>query len=191
MPPRWPACRSALVAERRGRHRPLSQKILKATVADLGEKAVDPKHLALINRMVDDLDRRGRKNSKGFYDYPAKPAKKSLWPELKTFYPQKKAMTGRRRRPEAAIPRHHRAGSRPHRRGRHRHRPPRSRRRLHPRLRLRALYRRRPESYIDGMGAKTFVALGEKLAASYGAALQADGAVEGHGGQGRDVLRSV
>ena len=69
----------------------LSQKILKATVADLGEAAVDPKHMALINKMVDELDRRGRKNGKGFYDYPAKPAKKSLWPELKTFYPQKKA----------------------------------------------------------------------------------------------------
>ncbi|MDM9626320.1 3-hydroxyacyl-CoA dehydrogenase NAD-binding domain-containing protein [Rhizobium sp. S152] len=69
----------------------LSQKILKGTVADLGEAAVDPRHLALINRMVDELDRRGRKNGKGFYDYPAKPAKKSLWPELKTFYPQKKA----------------------------------------------------------------------------------------------------
>jgi 3-hydroxyacyl-CoA dehydrogenase/enoyl-CoA hydratase/3-hydroxybutyryl-CoA epimerase len=57
----------------------LSQKILKATVADLGAGAVDPRHLALINKMVDDLDRRGRKNGKGFYDYPAKPAKKSLW----------------------------------------------------------------------------------------------------------------
>ncbi|WP_160006693.1 FAD-dependent oxidoreductase [Rhizobium sp. 18055] len=68
----------------------LSQKILKATVADLGGTAVDPQHLALINKLVDDLDRRGRKNGKGFYDYPAKPAKKSLWPELKTFYPQKK-----------------------------------------------------------------------------------------------------
>ena len=45
----------------------------------------------LINRMVDELDRRGRKNGKGFYDYPAKPAKKSLWPELKTLYPQKTA----------------------------------------------------------------------------------------------------
>jgi len=69
----------------------LSQKILKATVADLGEKAVDPKHMALINKMVDDLDRRGRKNGKGFYEYPAKPAKKYLWPELKTLYPQKNA----------------------------------------------------------------------------------------------------
>ncbi|WP_085031636.1 FAD-dependent oxidoreductase [Ensifer aridi] len=69
----------------------LSQKILKATVADLGDKAVDPKHMALINKMVDELDRRGRKNGKGFYEYPAKPAKKYLWPGLKELYPQKDA----------------------------------------------------------------------------------------------------
>ena len=30
----------------------------------------------------------GRKNGKGFYDYPAKPAKKKLWPGLKDLYPQ-------------------------------------------------------------------------------------------------------
>jgi len=68
----------------------LSQKILKATVADLGPEAVDPAHLQLINRMVDELDRRGRKNGRGFYDYPAKPAKKMLWPGLKEFYPQRR-----------------------------------------------------------------------------------------------------
>jgi 3-hydroxyacyl-CoA dehydrogenase/enoyl-CoA hydratase/3-hydroxybutyryl-CoA epimerase len=69
----------------------LSQKILKATLADLGEKAVDPKHVELINTMVDKHGRLGRKNGKGFYDYPAKPAKKHLWPELKTLYPQQDA----------------------------------------------------------------------------------------------------
>ncbi len=69
----------------------LSQKILKATVADLGEKAVDPRHMALVNRMVDELDRRGRKNGKGFYEYPAKPAKKYLWPGLTELYAQKAA----------------------------------------------------------------------------------------------------
>ncbi|MET0747762.1 MAG: 3-hydroxyacyl-CoA dehydrogenase NAD-binding domain-containing protein, partial [Rhizobium sp.] len=68
----------------------LSQKILKAAVADLGPDAVDLEHLKLINRMVDDLDRRGRKNGRGFYDYPAKPAKKTLWPGLREFYPQKR-----------------------------------------------------------------------------------------------------
>lgn len=66
----------------------LSLKILRATVADLGEKAVDPRHLALVERLVEKEGRLGRKNGKGFYDYPAKPAKKHLWPELKTLYPQ-------------------------------------------------------------------------------------------------------
>ena len=66
----------------------LAQKIMKAILADLGPKAVDPRHVELVNTLVDKHDRRGRKNGKGFYDYPAKPAKKHLWPELKTLYPQ-------------------------------------------------------------------------------------------------------
>ncbi|MEI9406263.1 3-hydroxyacyl-CoA dehydrogenase NAD-binding domain-containing protein [Mesorhizobium argentiipisi] len=68
----------------------LAQKIMKQTIRDLGDKAVDPKQMALINTMVDTHGRFGRKNGKGFYDYPAKPAKKKLWPGLKDFYPQLK-----------------------------------------------------------------------------------------------------
>ncbi|MBZ9789114.1 enoyl-CoA hydratase/isomerase family protein [Rhizobium sp. 3T7] len=146
----------------------LSQKILKATAADLGEAAVDPKHMALINKMVDELDRRGRKNGKGFYDYPAKPAKKSLWPELKTFYPQREAdevdvevlkqrflvtiaLEAARTMEEGIVtdPREADVGSilgfgfAPYTGG--------------------------VLSYIDGMGVKAFVELCEKLAATYGA----------------------
>jgi len=66
----------------------LAQKIMKQTIRDLGEKAVDPRQMALINTMVDTHGRFGRKNGKGFYDYPAKPAKKKLWPGLKDLYPQ-------------------------------------------------------------------------------------------------------
>ncbi|RVD58406.1 3-hydroxyacyl-CoA dehydrogenase [Mesorhizobium sp. M2D.F.Ca.ET.185.01.1.1] len=66
----------------------LAQKIMTQTIRDLGEKAVDPKQMALINTMVDTHGRFGRKNGKGFYDYPAKPAKKKLWPGLKELYPQ-------------------------------------------------------------------------------------------------------
>ncbi|MFC3327518.1 3-hydroxyacyl-CoA dehydrogenase NAD-binding domain-containing protein [Mesorhizobium cantuariense] len=66
----------------------LAQKIMKQTIRDIGDKAVDPKQMALINTMVDDHGRSGRKNGKGFYDYPAKPAKKKLWPGLKDLYPQ-------------------------------------------------------------------------------------------------------
>ncbi|TPO11254.1 3-hydroxyacyl-CoA dehydrogenase NAD-binding domain-containing protein [Mesorhizobium sp. B1-1-5] len=68
----------------------LAQKIMKQTIRDLGEKAVDPGQMALINTMVDTHGRFGRKNGKGFYDYPAKPAKKKLWPGLKDLYPQLK-----------------------------------------------------------------------------------------------------
>lgn len=69
----------------------LAQKIMKQTIRDLGEKAVDPRQMALINTLVDRHGRNGRKNAKGFYDYPPKPAKKKLWPGLKDLYPQKKA----------------------------------------------------------------------------------------------------
>lgn len=68
----------------------LSYKILKATAADLGDKAVDVRHMELVKKLVEDEGRFGRKNAKGFYDYPAKPAKKSLWPGLKDLYAQKK-----------------------------------------------------------------------------------------------------
>lgn len=66
----------------------LSQKIMRQTMRDLGDKAVDPEHMALVDTMVDKHGRLGRKNGKGFYDYPAKPAKKHLWPGLKDLYPQ-------------------------------------------------------------------------------------------------------
>jgi 3-hydroxyacyl-CoA dehydrogenase/enoyl-CoA hydratase/3-hydroxybutyryl-CoA epimerase len=68
----------------------LAQKIMHQTVRDLGEKAVDHEQMKLIDTMVDKHARFGRKNGKGFYDYPAKPAKKKLWPGLKDLYPQKK-----------------------------------------------------------------------------------------------------
>ena len=66
----------------------LAQKIMKQTIRDLGEKAVDPRHMELIDTMVDKHGRHGRKNGKGFYEYPAKPAKKFLWPGLKDLYRQ-------------------------------------------------------------------------------------------------------
>lgn len=69
----------------------LAQKIMRQTIRDLGEKAVPAEHMALVDRLVDDHGRHGRKNQKGFYDYPAKPAKKHLWPGLADLYPQKAA----------------------------------------------------------------------------------------------------
>ena len=149
----------------------LSYKILKATVADLGERAVDPRHMQLISGLVESEGRLGRKNSKGFYDYPPKPAKKSLWPGLKDLYPQKKAddvdvnvlkqrflvtiaLEASRTMEEGIVtdPREADVGSilgfgfAPYTGG--------------------AL------SYIDGMGVKAFVELCEKLAAAYGSHFQ-------------------
>jgi 3-hydroxyacyl-CoA dehydrogenase/enoyl-CoA hydratase/3-hydroxybutyryl-CoA epimerase len=146
----------------------LSYKILKATVADLGEAAVDSRHMQLVANLVDAEGRFGRKNGKGFYDYPAKPAKKALWPGLKALYPQQKAadvdvavlkqrflvtvaLEAARTVEEGIVtdPREADVGSilgfgfAPYTGG--------------------AL------SYIDGMGVTVFVALCEKLAAAHGA----------------------
>ena len=61
----------------------LSWKIVQATKKDLGEQAVDPAQEKLIKTMVVDHERFGRKNGKGFYDYP-QGGKKKLWPGLST-----------------------------------------------------------------------------------------------------------
>jgi 3-hydroxyacyl-CoA dehydrogenase/enoyl-CoA hydratase/3-hydroxybutyryl-CoA epimerase len=59
----------------------LAWKILKATEVDLGADAVDPRQKALLAEMVEKRGRLGRKNGKGFYDYP-KDGPKKLWPGL-------------------------------------------------------------------------------------------------------------
>ncbi len=59
----------------------LGWKILQATKKDLGANAVDPAQEKLLEAMVVKEQRLGRKNGKGFYDYPAA-GSKTLWPGL-------------------------------------------------------------------------------------------------------------
>jgi 3-hydroxyacyl-CoA dehydrogenase / enoyl-CoA hydratase / 3-hydroxybutyryl-CoA epimerase len=59
----------------------LSLRILQAAKVDLGADAVNPAQEKLIEAMVVKEGRFGRKNGKGFYDYPAH-GPKSLWPGL-------------------------------------------------------------------------------------------------------------
>ena len=59
----------------------LAWKVLKATEADLGPQAIDPRQRALLEEMVEKRGRYGRKNGKGFYDYPQSGPKR-LWPGL-------------------------------------------------------------------------------------------------------------
>lgn len=67
----------------------LGLKITKATEADLGPNAIDQAQKKLMVEMVEKQGRFGRKNGKGFYDYPEKgKGQKSLWPGLASLQPK-------------------------------------------------------------------------------------------------------
>jgi 3-hydroxyacyl-CoA dehydrogenase/enoyl-CoA hydratase/3-hydroxybutyryl-CoA epimerase len=145
----------------------LGWKILQATKKDLGEKAVDPTQERVLRFMVEEQGRFGRKNGKGFYDYPAT-GKKTLWPglaelaekkldpdaidvgELKKRFLVVQAVEAARAMAENVVtdPREADVGSilgfgfAPFTGG--------------------------TISYIDGLGTKTFVALCDELAKTYG-----------------------
>src|ERR1700742_1287579 len=63
-------------------------KIMKATEADLGANAVDQAQKKLMIEMVEKQGRFGRKNGKGFYDYPEKGRGKSLWAGISALQPR-------------------------------------------------------------------------------------------------------
>jgi len=64
-------------------------KIMKATEADLGADAVDQAQKKLMIEMVEKQGRFGRKNAKGFYDYPEKGrGQKSLWAGISALQPK-------------------------------------------------------------------------------------------------------
>ena len=62
----------------------LAWRIISGTRKQLGDAAVDPDQAALLEAMVEREGRLGRKNGKGFYDYPTDGAKR-LWPGLSQF----------------------------------------------------------------------------------------------------------
>ena len=64
----------------------LGLKIAKATEAQLGPDAIDHGQKQLLVELVENQGRLGRKNRKGFYDYP-EGAPKRLWPGLKDLQP--------------------------------------------------------------------------------------------------------
>ena len=71
----------------------LSAKIYKQTRADLGKDYTGPSAIAVALKFVEELDRKGKKYGKGFYEYPSvgkKDGRKFLWPGLAGVYPPAK-----------------------------------------------------------------------------------------------------
>ena len=70
----------------------LALKILKATKAQLGGDSVNPDSERILTALVEKEGRLGRKNQKGFYDYPPKgQGRKALWPGLADLQPTRLA----------------------------------------------------------------------------------------------------
>ena len=168
----------------------LGWKILKATEADLGPKAVNPQQKWLLQELVEKRGRLGRKNGKGFYDYPQSGPKR-LWPGLaelqkKKLDPDKidiqelkyrllavQSLEAARCVEEGVITDVREAdvgsilgfGFAPFSGG--------------------------TLSYIDMMGTKRFVEICKRLEKKYGDALQAAEAAPRHGAEGRHLLRPL
>jgi 3-hydroxyacyl-CoA dehydrogenase/enoyl-CoA hydratase/3-hydroxybutyryl-CoA epimerase len=64
----------------------LMYKVMKATKAGLGDKYQPQPSDDVVEYFVEKLGRLGKKNKKGFYDYP-EDGKKYLWPELTKHFP--------------------------------------------------------------------------------------------------------
>jgi 3-hydroxyacyl-CoA dehydrogenase/enoyl-CoA hydratase/3-hydroxybutyryl-CoA epimerase len=65
----------------------LQWKVIKQTEADLGRKFIKPAGYDVVRKMVEELNRPGRRFGAGFYDYPAD-GKKHLWPGLAQTWPR-------------------------------------------------------------------------------------------------------
>jgi len=64
----------------------LSHHVMTQTRKDLGDDYVVSPADAVITKFIEELDRKGKKASKGFYEYP-EGGKKRLWPGLTDLYP--------------------------------------------------------------------------------------------------------
>ena len=63
----------------------LGYHIMKQTKEDLGDKFEEPPAYEVMKQMVEKFDRLGKKNGKGFYDYP-ETGQKRLWPGLSEIF---------------------------------------------------------------------------------------------------------
>jgi 3-hydroxyacyl-CoA dehydrogenase/enoyl-CoA hydratase/3-hydroxybutyryl-CoA epimerase len=64
----------------------LPWKIVQETEAALGSRFVRPCAYGVMNRMLKELKRPGKRHGKGFYEYP-RDGKKFLWPGLQDAFP--------------------------------------------------------------------------------------------------------
>jgi 3-hydroxyacyl-CoA dehydrogenase/enoyl-CoA hydratase/3-hydroxybutyryl-CoA epimerase len=71
----------------------LAWKVGKATAQALGQEyPADPPQQVIV-KMVEELQRKGKRHGAGFYDYPPD-AKKRLWPGLADHFPQREEQPG-------------------------------------------------------------------------------------------------
>jgi 3-hydroxyacyl-CoA dehydrogenase/enoyl-CoA hydratase/3-hydroxybutyryl-CoA epimerase len=66
----------------------LGYKITMQTASDIGDDYTFDSGFPVIRKFVEELDRKGKRFGKGFYDYP-EDGKKHLWPGLAELYPVK------------------------------------------------------------------------------------------------------
>jgi len=66
----------------------LIYKITNQTKADLGDKYVSSPSEPVVTKMVEELGRVGKRENKGFYEYPDT-GKKHLWKELSAHFPER------------------------------------------------------------------------------------------------------
>ena len=168
----------------------LAWKVLKATEADLGPEAIDPRQRALLEEMVEKRGRYGRKNGKGFYDYPQSGPKR-LWPGLADLQTTKldpdTIDVAELKHRLLAIQALEIGTLRP-RAGGHRH--ARSRCRLDPRLRLCAVHRRHHLLYRRH-GHRSLCGAVQRPRQAPWRAVQAAQAPARHGEERRDLLRPL